>query len=124
MKLTLQKCAWPGCTVLGVGPGAQKLYPTAGRLWCRKHVRDQIDWEVERENVVHAIGQGYDFDKAVASGLLAKILKKMNQKQPPKDWRGFIEECAGLAGWALSAGDRRTFVYYFARALWAWELSK
>lgn len=119
MRVVLKKCHT--CGALGVGPHAVKLWPFENRMYCREHYREPLEWDEERSTVTDAIRTVKDFDETVASGLWRRMFRP---SKVPRDWRGYIEECAGLAGWALEAGDRRTFTYYFARATYAWALSQ
>jgi hypothetical protein len=117
MKIQLKKCRT--CGALGVGPAAQRLYPLEGQLYCKAHYGRSLDWEVNREAVVMGIEGMVNFIKD-AHGHKIYITKRSTTQR----WEGYIYEQAGMAGEALVIGDRRTFVYYFSRALWAWELSR
>lgn len=120
MKIQIQKCAQFGCSVLGVGPRAQRLWPLEGRLWCRAHFKPALDWA--------AAGRELMFDGIDWLRKVWKVYPEFKPldvvKQKPKNWRGLLEEYAGMAGWALEVGDRRTFIHYASRAVWAWALSQ
>lgn len=115
MQIQLKKCRT--CGALGVGPDAAKLYPLDDLLYCKAHYGNSLDWTVNREAVVQGLGGMVNFLKDSKKIYVAK-------QESPKNWRSYIEELSGMAAEALVMGDRRTFVYYFSRALWAWELSR
>lgn len=114
VKLQLKKCRT--CGAVGVGPAAVRLFPLDGLLYCAPDFKSALDWTTNRE----AVTMGLRMEEA------HRLIKK-HQDVPayyPKDWKAYLCELSGLAAEALVMGDRRTFVHYFARALWAWELSQ
>lgn len=119
MKLVLRRCHT--CKALGVGPHRVKLWPFEGRLYCKRDYMDALTWDESRWGVVGGIKNIHDFDQAVT------FVRRYGRKVRPAgviNWSPYIVECAELAGWALVVDDRRTFVYYFSRALWAWALKE
>lgn len=119
MKLEIKKCRT--CGALGVGPNAVKLFPVDGQLYCKSHYGKSLDWAVNREAVIMGIESMTKITPKEGQRIIAKL---QNAPVFVKDWNGYIYEQAGMAAEALVMGDHRTFVYYFSRALWAWELSK
>jgi hypothetical protein len=118
MKLIIKKCHT--CKALGVGPLKVKLWPFENRLYCQEHYHQALTWDESRSNVTNWIKSEFDFEKAVA------LVRKWGRKDPivrVKNWRAYIQECSELAAWAFDK-DRRTFVYYFARAVYAWALKE
>lgn len=120
MKIELKRCRT--CGALGVGPNAVKLFPLDDLLYCRPHYGKSLDWTANREAVV----QGIESMTKITPQELQRVIKNLGNhiSGGTKNWAAFISENAGMAAEALVMGDRRTFVYYFSRALWAWELSK
>lgn len=116
MRIEIKKCRT--CGALGVGPSAVKLFPVDGQLYCQPHFGKSLDWAVNREAVIQGLESLVHFQQDVRNVARVAII------EPKKVWRAYIEEQAGMAAEALVMGDRRTFVYYFSRALWAWELSR
>lgn len=116
MKLWVKRCRT--CGALGVGPKPTKLYPLDDLLYCKEDFKDALEWHESRGQVVSGVKSIKEFHEDVL--------------RPPKKlkvgsrsiWRGYIEEVADMAGWALEVGDRRVFVHYFARAMYAWALKE
>jgi len=122
MKLTLRRCHT--CRALGVGPNRVKLWPFEGRLYCGSDYRDVLTWDESRGNIVLALQIE---DANVREGV--RRLRRTGYLTLPTvihrtEWRGYICDLCQMAGWALAVGDRRTFVYYFSRAVWAWALKE
>lgn len=115
MKIKIKKCRT--CGALGVGQSAVKLFPLDDLLYCKAHYGKSLDWTVNREAVVQGLSGMVNFIED--SGKKVYLAKQSR----PQKWEAYIYEQAGMAAEALVMGDRRTFVYYFSRALWAWELS-
>lgn len=108
MKLQVKRCHT--CKARGLGPGAVKLWPFEGRLYCAEDYKDTLSWHESRPNIILALM----FE-------IAEPGKK--QVTYPPDWRSYIYECCEMAAWALDR-DRRTFVHYFSRAMYAWTLKE
>lgn len=112
-RLKIQRCKT--CHMLGVGPNAVKLYPLDDLLYCERGTpkdpgcyRQALAWHESRPNIILA--------------LMFEIAKPREVKELGNiDWRPYIYECCEMAAWALDH-DRRTFVHYFARAVYAWTL--
>lgn len=119
MKLLIKKCF--SCGALGIGPNAVKLWPFEGRLYCREHYKDPLTWHESRSEVVRGITSMAEQDAAVAR---VRRWGRKIQKIPKQDWGPYIAEHAELAAWAMTQGDKRTFTYYFSRAVWAWALKE
>ena len=114
-RLKIQRCRT--CHALGVGPLAVKLYPLDDLLYCERGTpkdpgcyRQALAWHESRPNIILAL-----MFEIAGSG-------KKNITHPP-DWRAYIYECCEMAGWALGK-DKRTFVHYFSRAMYAWTLKE
>lgn len=118
IRLQIKRCHI--CKVRGLGPGAVKLLPMNGLLYCEKDWREQLDWEGQREIVLD--GLKTDMFKAGFMEMKYKISPKSKAKA--KDWRGYIQEHCDLAQWALTNNDRRSFVYYFTWAMYGWSLEE
>lgn len=125
MKLQIKKCAT--CGALGVGPRAVKLHPLDGLLYCERGdaetpgcYRQALDWHENRSTMVLAMM----FENAAVESIERKMRKAVNIKSTKPGWLGFIDEQAWLAGWGLEHDDKKIFVYYFARAVWAWALKE
>lgn len=113
--MKVQRCRT--CGKLGVGPHAVKLYPFEDHLYCREDFRGALQWHEQRGHVTSGIESMNEFMLEIARNG-SPLLKRSIQTR----WEPYIRDLSGLAGWALEVGDRRTFVHYFARALYAWEL--
>lgn len=111
MRVLVQRCK--KCGALGVGPAAVKLHPMNGDLLCDADWREALEWEASRANVVEGIKRE-----------LTIYDKPKTKKLKPHDWRGYITEQSEFAAWALAINDRRIFVHYFARAVYAWALKE
>lgn len=115
MRFQIKKCRT--CGALGVGPNAVKLRPLDDQLYCDADWKKALDWHSNRAEVTSGIRSMAEFEQAVRTGL-----------RPPKvarvRWEGYILECAEMARLALGNGDKRTFAYYFARAMYAWTLKE
>lgn len=108
MKLLVKRCHT--CKARGLGPGAVKLWPFEGRLYCAEDYKDTLTWHESRPNIVMA--------------LMFEIAKPNEVKIWDKpDWKQYIFECCQMAEWALGK-DKRTFVHYFSRAMYAWTLKE
>ena len=127
--MKIQKCHT--CGKLGVGPHLVKLFEFEGRLYCERGTPDQpgcyrsaLNWHGNRSSVVTGIAHLGGYQKEAA-----KIYNKHDYLQWPKrrpkvEWRGYIEEYAGISALAMMHGDKRTFVYCFSRAMYAWTLKE
>lgn len=111
MKLQLKRCRT--CGAVGVGPAAVRLFPLDGLLYCAPDFKSALDWTTNREGVTMGIERE-----------LRVYDRYEDLKFSPQSWSSFLHELSGMAAEALVMDDRRTFVHYFARALWAWELSR
>lgn len=118
MKLQLKKCRT--CGARGIGPGAVKLLPMNGVLYCAKDWKEALQWEEDRGKVVRGLENAHNLVQDMQCKADAP---PPAQRTPKTDWLPWIYECAGMAAWALKEGDRRTFVHYFARAVWGWDLA-
>lgn len=105
------------CKALGVGPNAVKLWPLNGQLYCKAHWSESLQWEEQISQVIRGLESIKSFHREVTHPV---------RKRPPRrtDWRGYIWECAGLAGLALEHGDKKTFTHYASRAILAWGLKE
>lgn len=121
MKLQLKRCRT--CGAVGVGPAAVRLFPLDGLLYCREHYGGSLDWTVNRSAVVMGLERETKLTLLDAQKLLKKF-QTAHPYAPIKNWNAYLHELSGMAAEALVMDDRRTFVYYCARALWAWELSR
>lgn len=106
------------CGVLGVGPNPVKLYPLDDYLYCERGTpkkpgcyREALAWSETRQDVILWL------QLELAEPTRKRVFK-------PLEWTGFIHELAGMAELALMYNDRKTFVHYAARALWAWTLKE
>lgn len=88
-----------------------------GALYCRDDWRKALVWEEQRGAVLMGLHSLVTFDRDVRRARWAKP-----RQAPVVKWEIYILELSEMAGWALKAGDRRTFVHYFARAMYAWTL--
>lgn len=120
MQIKIKECRVCGAMPFGVRP--VKLMPWEGAYVCDKHMRDALDWHEVRPSVIRAV-ESY-------VNMLAEAKKRIGRtgylSAPDSvkqfDWRGYIQECCGMAELALLHDDRRTFVHYFSRALYAHTL--
>lgn len=119
MKLVIKRCHT--CGALGVGPKAVKLWSFEGRMYCKEDYKDPLTWHESRGAVTSGIRSEVEFASTV---LRMSRWRPRERRERPQDWRGFIQECAGLAEFGLLRGDQKIFVRYFAKALWAWSLSQ
>ena len=113
MKLKIKRCHT--CGALGLGPHAAKLYPLDDLLYCERGTpkapgcyRQALNWHESRPVVILALR--FELSKPLAQQVYLRL-----------DWRAYIHECSEMAAWALGK-DKRTFVHYFARAVYAWSL--
>ena len=116
MNLVVQRCRT--CGRVGFGPNGVKLYPLDGQLYCERgtpknpgHWKEALAWHETRQDVILWLQLE-----------LAEPTRK--RKFKPLEWVGFIHELAEMAGLALEHDDRRTFVHYASRAVWAWALKE
>lgn len=116
MILTIQKCRT--CGRVGVGDNSVRLHPLDGYLYCERGTpktpgcyREALAWHETRADVILWLQME-----------LAEPTHKRRFK--PLEWRGFIHELCELAGIALEHHDKKSFVHYFARAMWAWDLKE
>lgn len=119
MKLQIKKCRT--CGALGVGPRAVKLYPMNGHLYCPNDWKGALTWEESRSEVLRGL-QAEDQNMKDFVGAWQRV--SLPPRPTVTTWTAYLHELSGMAGWALQVGDRRTFVHYFSRAMWAWELSE
>jgi len=69
-----------------------------------------LAWHESRPNIILA--------------LMFEVAEPIKQRKYLKfDWRTYIFECCEMAAWAFER-DRRTFVHYFSRAMYAWTLKE
>lgn len=115
MKLQIKKCRT--CGALGVGPNAVKLRPLDNQLYCDPDWKKALDWHSNRTEVTSGIRSMAEFEQAVRAGLRSPKLARVR-------WEGYILECAEMARLALKVQDKRTFVHYFSRAMYAWTLKE
>lgn len=115
MKLQIKKCRT--CGALGIGPCAVKLRPLDDQLYCDADWKKALDWFSNRSEVTSGIRSMAEFEQAVRSGLRPAKIACVR-------WEGYILECAEMARLALKVQDKRTFVYYFSRAMYAWTLKE
>jgi hypothetical protein len=120
MRLTVRKCRT--CGALGLGPNAIDLWPLDGWLYCREDFKTALQWDEQRSHVVRGVSNLYTYQQDAVRRIKKLGYLQITKVEAKWDWRGYIQDCAGLAGWALEADDRRTFVYYFSRAMYAWSL--
>jgi hypothetical protein len=113
MIFRIQKCFT--CGALGVGPHKVKLWPFESRMYCREHYQEALGWDESRGQVIQGI-------KSLHENYTARPAKIKKYKK--HDWKAYIQECAEFASIALVHQDRRTFVHYFARAIYAWALQE
>lgn len=125
MKLTLKRCHT--CHALGVGPNKVDLWPFEGRLYCKEDYKLALTWEESRDGVTMGIDNLYEYQRAAIRLMRKTGYLEVTWKAKPGvkwDWRFYIEDLCGIAGWAMEVGDRRTFVHYASRAVWAWALKE
>lgn len=115
LRLQIKKCRT--CGALGVGPFAVELFPLDDQLYCRSDWKAALEWHSNRLEVTSGIRSMVEFDRAVRLGVRPAKIARVR-------WEGYIMECAEMAWLAWTNGDRRTFVYYFARAMYAWTLKE
>lgn len=116
--MTFQEKRCRTCGVLGVGPAPVRLYPLDGYLYCERGTpkkpgcyREALAWDGTRQDVIF--------------WLQMELAEPTRQRKfKPFEWKGFIHEQAELAGIALEHGDKKGFVHYASRALWAWYLKE
>ena len=104
------------------GAKPTKLMPWEGGYMCDTHMREALDWYEVRPSVINAVESFVTMDTQVRAlvkktGYMVKPVKTIT-----KSWVAYIYECAEFAGIALDHDDRRTFVYYFSRAMYAHTL--
>jgi hypothetical protein len=122
VRLILKRCF--SCGALGIGLWAVKLWHFESRMYCREHYRDALTWHESRGNISLAL-QIEDANVREAArrvretGYLTKVVR-----QPKIQWLWYLHDLCALAEFGLLHGDRKTFVYYFARAVYAWELKE
>lgn len=119
MKLQLKRCRT--CKALGVGPRAVKLYPLDGELYCASDWKGALSWDESRSEVLRGLQAE---DQNMKDFVAAHQRMPVRPRPTVTTWTAYLHELSGMAGWALQVGDRRTFVHYFSRAVWAWELSR
>src|SRR4051812_8843809 len=106
LKIKIHRCR--ECGARGLGPGAVKLLPMNGVLYCREHWREALVWEEQRASVLRGLSSLVGFHRDVHRTRWAKP-----RQAPAVRWEVYILELSEMARWALKAGDRRTFVHYF-----------
>lgn len=119
MKIVIKKCH--ECGALGVGPHAVKLWPFESRMYCKEHYKDPLQWHENRAAVTQGIESVFTFEQAAA------LLRRWGRKNPVvriTNWKPHIQELCALAEFGLLRGDKRTFVHYASRAIYAWGLSQ
>ncbi len=122
MRLTLKRCHT--CRALGVGPRAVRLWPFEGRMYCASDYRDALTWGESRGNVVRGTENLYNYQQDAIKHMRKSGYIEFAMLKPKQNWRAYITECSVMAAMALEYDDRRTFVYYFSRAVWAWALKE
>lgn len=122
MQIKIKKCKVCGAMPFGAHP--VKLMPWEGVWICDKHMREALDWHEIRPSVIRAV-ESYvnmlaDAQKRI---LRTGYLTAFTIPGRKKNWTPYLQECAGMAELALLHDDRRTFVHYFSRALYAHTLA-
>ncbi len=117
------------CHLPGVGPVRAKLYTFEDRLYCATHFKAVLTWHESRGNVVRGLRSEYENRVEIERNLrrgetLAQRVQGAMTAEERRDWRGYLVECCELAAWAFEHDSRRTFVYYAARAVYAWALKE
>jgi len=115
MILLVKQCKT--CGKLGVGPNKVKLFPMDMLLFCHDCWKKQLEWSAEGRDLA-INGLGY----------MRKMWKQHPEyvptAKPRTSWTSYTHEQAELAGIALEHADKRSFVHFFARALYAWTLQQ
>lgn len=119
LKIKTRRC-WT-CGARGLGPGAVKLFPFEDRLYCAEDFKAALEWDSRRDTVTGGIKHVITFEKA------AQLIRRYGRKPAVvrvSNWTPYIWDLCTMAEFGLLRGDRKTFVHYFARAMYAWTLKE